>query len=411
MRAAVAAATAGITLPAVRAASSGRRQRTRNQMVESPLSLLRNRLCGVMVGVKEGQVVATHGDMQAEVNRGLNCIKGYFLSKIMYGADRLTTPLLRKRAGVYSKDGEFEASEFGGSLRRHGRAVQKGAEGKGPDSCRNVRLRAMDNFRRLCCDKLMRAGFRSNDLDPNARHCMASAAYAFMRTFGMDEPMGCYDDFEHADAFVLWGSNMAEMHPILWTRIADRRLGHEHVKVAVLSTFTHRSMDLADVPIVFKPGTDLAILNYIANHIIQTGRVNEEFVKQHTTFMRGATDIGYGLRPDDPLEVKAANSSNPAKTEPMNFEEFKNFVSEYTLKKVADLSGVDTGFLEELRRALCRPQSQGDVSLDHGLQSARARSLGQPDGVQYPSADWQNIGARQQPVLIDGPAFGLRHGA
>src|SRR5690606_11813715 len=46
--------------------------------------------CGVMVGVKEGKVVATHGDTLAEVNRGLNCIKGYFLPKIMYGADRLT---------------------------------------------------------------------------------------------------------------------------------------------------------------------------------------------------------------------------------------------------------------------------------------------------------------------------------
>src|SRR3546814_4622278 len=61
-----------------------------------------------MVGVKDGRVVATHGDMQAEVNRGLNCVKGYFLSKIMYGADRLTTPLLRKRNGAYAKDGEFE---------------------------------------------------------------------------------------------------------------------------------------------------------------------------------------------------------------------------------------------------------------------------------------------------------------
>src|SRR3546814_16441886 len=64
--------------------------------------------CGVMVGVKDGRVVATHGDMQAEVNRGLNCVKGYFLSKIMSGADRLTTPLLRKRNGAYAKDGEFE---------------------------------------------------------------------------------------------------------------------------------------------------------------------------------------------------------------------------------------------------------------------------------------------------------------
>src|SRR4051812_34982123 len=63
--------------------------------------------CGVMVGVKDGKVVATHGDMKAEVNRGLNCVKGYFLSKIMYGADRLTQPLLRKKDGVYAKDGEF----------------------------------------------------------------------------------------------------------------------------------------------------------------------------------------------------------------------------------------------------------------------------------------------------------------
>ena len=47
--------------------------------------------CGVLVGVKDGRVVATQGDPDAPVNKGLNCIKGYFLSKIMYGKDRLTT--------------------------------------------------------------------------------------------------------------------------------------------------------------------------------------------------------------------------------------------------------------------------------------------------------------------------------
>ena len=86
--------------------------------------------------------------------------------------------------------------------------------------------------------KMMKAGFRSNNIDPNARHCMASAVVGFMRTFGIDEPMGCYDDLEHADVFILWGSNMAEMHPILWTRITDRRLSHPHVKVNVMSVPT-----------------------------------------------------------------------------------------------------------------------------------------------------------------------------
>ena len=53
--------------------------------------------CGVLVGTQDGRVVATQGDPDAPVNRGLNCIKGYFLSKIMYGADRDKKPMLRMK--------------------------------------------------------------------------------------------------------------------------------------------------------------------------------------------------------------------------------------------------------------------------------------------------------------------------
>ena len=160
--------------------------------------------------------------------------------------------------------------------------------------------------------KLFKAGFRSNNIDPNARHCMASAVVGFMRTFGIDEPMGCYDDIEAADAFVLWGSNMAEMHPILWTRVTDRRLARRTCEVAVLSTFEHRCFDLADIGMVFTPQTDLAILNAIANHIIKTGRVNKDFVDKHTVFKRGQTDIGYGLRPEHPLQKAATGAAKPS---------------------------------------------------------------------------------------------------
>lgn len=114
----------------------------------------------------------------------------------------------------------------------------------------------MDYLGRLCRVKLFKAGFRSNNIDPNARHCMASAVVGFMRTFGMDEPMGCYDDIEQADAFVLWGANMAEMHPILWSRITNRRLSNQNVTVAVLSTYQHRSFELADNGIIFTPQSD-----------------------------------------------------------------------------------------------------------------------------------------------------------
>ena len=104
--AAAAAAAAGIALPAAA-----------NLVTNSELTTLKwnkapCRFCGtgcsVMVATRDNHIVATHGDMKAEVNRGLNCVKGYFLSKILYGRDRLTTPLLRKRDGAYAKDGDFE---------------------------------------------------------------------------------------------------------------------------------------------------------------------------------------------------------------------------------------------------------------------------------------------------------------
>src|SRR4051794_41191963 len=298
---AAAAAVAGIDLPA----------KAQNLSAGPDISLKWSKApcrfcgtgCGVMVGVKDGRVVATHGDMQAEVNRGLNCVKGYFLSKIMYGADRLTRPLMRVRDGKFDKGAELQPVTWDQAFDEMARQWKRVLREKGPKAVGMFGSGQWTIFEGYAATKLMRAGFRSNNLDPNARHCMASAAVGFMRTFGMDEPMGCYDDFEATDAFVLWGSNMAEMHPILWTRVADRRLGHPHVKVAVLSTFTNRSADLADIPIVFKPGTDLAILNYIANHIISTGKVNQDFVGKHTTFVKGATEIGYGLRADNPLEV------------------------------------------------------------------------------------------------------------
>ena len=311
--------------------------------------------CGVMVGVKDGRVVATHGDMKAEVNRGLNCVKGYFLSKIMYGEDRLTTPLLRKKGGRYAKDGEFEPVSWDEAFDVMAEQAKRVLREKGPRAVGMFGSGQWTIWEGYAASKLMRAGFRSNNLDPNARHCMASAATAFMRTFGIDEPMGCYDDFEAADAFVLWGSNMAEMHPILWTRLTDRRLSHPHVRVAVLSTFTHRSSDLADTPIVFRPGTDLAILNYIANHIIATGRVNRDFVDRHTRFFKGATDIGYGLRPEHPLQTAAKGAADPGAMTATDFDSYAAFVADYDLDSVAELTGVEPSLLEELAEMYADP--------------------------------------------------------
>lgn len=327
--------------------------------------------CSVLVGVKDGQVVASQGDPDAPVNRGLNCIKGYFLPKILYGKDRLTQPLLRKKDGKFDKNGEFQpvtwdeafdvmATKWKEAMKKEGGVSRVGIFGSGQWTV----------WEGYAASKFIKAGLRSNNLDPNARHCMASAVVGFMRAFGIDEPMGCYDDLEHGDAFVLWGANMAEMHPILWSRLTDTRLTKPGCEVHVLSTYEHRCFELADNPLVFKPQTDLAILNYIANYIIQNKAYNAEFINKKVNFKRAATNIGYGLRPNHPLEKASTNNgyadpADPAKTkgdpnkmDPMTFEEFAKEVSEYSLDKVSEMSGVPKANLERLAKAYADPKKK-----------------------------------------------------
>ena len=313
--------------------------------------------CSVLLGVKDGKVVAAQGDPDAPVNKGLNCIKGYFLPKIMYGTDRLTKPLLRKKNGKYDKNGKFEEVSWDEAFDTMAEKWKAALKAKGPTSVGMFGSGQWTIWEGYAASKLIKAGFRSNNLDPNARHCMASAVGAFMRAFAIDEPMGCYDDLEHADVFVLWGANMAEMHPILWSRLTDTRLTKPGSEVHVLSTYEHRCFELADNGMVFTPQTDLAIANYIANYIIQNKAYNKAFIDKHVVFNATTTDIGYGLRPEHPLEKKAKNPGK-GKFNEISFEEYAKSVSEYTLDKASEMSGVPKEKLEWLAKVYADPNKK-----------------------------------------------------
>ena len=328
--------------------------------------------CGIMVATKNGRIVATKGDPDAPVNRGLNCIKGYFNGKILYGKDRLTRPLLRMTDGKFDKKGRFTPVSWERAFDEMERQFRNAYGEKGPAG---IALFGSGQYiiqEGYAAAKLMKAGFRSNNIDPNARHCMASAVVGFIQTFGIDEPAGNYDDIEHTDTVIVWGANMAEAHPILWSRVSDRRLSAKHVRVVNLSTFRNQSSDIADTEIVFKPNTDLAIMNYLAREIVKRDAVDHDFVAKHCVFATGPYDIGYGMRATDkyamdgekdiqarelevvltPEEaiaqrrkpgerVKQGNTKKPVKHWLITFEDFKQALEPYTLEFVAGLAKGD----------------------------------------------------------------------
>ncbi len=339
--------------------------------------------CGIMLATKDGKIVAVKGDPAAPVNRGLNCIKGYFNAKIMYGADRLKQPLLRVDSnGNFSKNGKFAPVSWQRAYDEMEKHIKIALKESGPEGVAvfgSGQYTIMEGYSAV---KLMKGGFRSNAIDPNARHCMASAVVGFYQTFGVDEPSGCYDDIELTDTVVCWGSNMAEMHPILWSRVTDRKLSDpNNVKVINISTYTHRTSDLADIEIIFTPHTDLALWNYIAREIVynRPEAIDWDFVKKHIVFAASPVNMGYGMRkmdekaikdgkyPEAELEIikkemqKVVSSIEAPALAPYGykegdvmvnknaglahweipFEEYKKFLEPYTLDYVAKISKGD----------------------------------------------------------------------
>lgn len=343
--------------------------------------------CGLSVGVKNGRVVATKGDPDAPVNRGLNCIKGYFNAKILYGKDRLTQPLMRRTNGKFDKNGKFEPVSWEEAFDEMERQFRRAYTKLGPTGIAITGSGQYTIPEAYAASKFIKGGLRSNNIDPNARLCMASAVVGFYQTFGIDEPANNYTDIEKCNTMILWGNNMAEAHPVLWSRVADRKLTHKETKIINLTTYRNMSSNLADETIIFKPNTDLAIANYLLREIIARDAWDKDFVNKHCIFATGAVDIGYGMRPTDkyafPEEKDVQAKQNVIKLDKweaiaqgrtngqevkqvqqggkagahwhITFEEFKRGLEPYTLDFVAELAKGDVDeSLEDFKKKLQR---------------------------------------------------------
>ena len=352
--------------------------------------------CGLQVGVKDGRVVATKGDPDAPVNKGLNCIKGYFNAKILYGKDRLTQPLMRRTNGKFDKNGKFEAVTWDEALTEMANQFKRVYKEKGPTGVAILGSGQYTIPEAYAASKLVKAGWRSNNIDPNARLCMASAVVGFYQVFGIDEPANNYSDIEKCNTMVLWGNNMAEAHPVLWSRVADRKLTHKETKIINLTTYKNMSSNMADETIIFAPNGDLAILNYILREIVHRDAIDHDFVNKHCIFAAGGMDIGYGMRPTDKFafpkekdiqakqnaiilskeeaiaqsrpelagkEVKQTQQGGKAGAHwSISFEDFKKGVEPYTLDFTAQIAKGDPDeSLEDFKKKL---KNLADIYID-----------------------------------------------
>lgn len=239
--------------------------------------------CGVYIGVKNGRVAAIRGNPQAATNFGFLCVKGFKGYMSMYHPDRIKYPMVR------GADDKFKRVTWDEALNLVAKKFTELQQKHGKDSVAYYGSGQCMTEESYTFNKLWKGGFGSNMVEGNPRLCMASAVGGYVTTFGTDEPAGSYADIEKAKTFFIVGSNMSECHPIIFRRVARRKLAEpDKVNVIVCEPRLTSTARIADVWLPADPGTDLAVFHCIAREIVKNGWTDKWFVENLCRFTTGA---------------------------------------------------------------------------------------------------------------------------
>ncbi|GLY02553.1 bifunctional nitrate reductase/sulfite reductase flavoprotein subunit alpha [Actinoplanes sp. NBRC 101535] len=232
--------------------------------------------CGMVLDVAAGpdgraRVVKATGDRQHPANAGRLCTKGATSADLLSAGGRLDSALIRDERGAAPRRSGVDAA-----IDETARRLRAIVDEHGPDAVAMYVSGQMTLEAQYLANKLVKGYLGTNNIESNSRLCMASAGTGYKTSLGADGPPGSYDDLDHADVFLVIGSNMADCHPILFLRMMERvKAGAKLIVVDPRRTATAAKADLY-LPI--RPGADLALLNGLL-HLITPDR---EFVEAYT---------------------------------------------------------------------------------------------------------------------------------
>ena len=198
------------------------------------------------------------------------CIKGKFGWDYVNSQDRLTRPLIREGDAFR----ETSWDEALGLIARRFTEI-KGANG--PDSLAFISSSKCTNEESYLMQKLARAVIGTNNMDNCSRYCQTPATTGLFRTVGYGGDSGSIKDMEKAGLVLIVGSNTAESHPVLATRV--KRAHKMHGQKLIVSDLRENEMARrADVYLQPRPGTDLIWISAVTRYILDKGLADDEFI-------------------------------------------------------------------------------------------------------------------------------------
>ncbi|STQ75888.1 formate dehydrogenase subunit alpha [Grimontia hollisae] len=233
--------------------------------------------CAFRAEMRGDQLIRMVPHKEGKANQGHSCVKGRFAFGYATHKDRVTRPMIRDTINEpWRKVSWEEAIRFAADKIRALRD-QYGANALG-----GITSSRCTNEETYLVQKLVRAGFGTNNVDTCARVCHSPTGYGLKTTLGESAGTQTFESVQKADVVIVIGANPTDGHPVFASQL-KRRLR----KGAKLIVIDPREIDLVNAPHVrakyhlqLRPGTNVAVMNALAHVIINEGLEATDFIAE-----------------------------------------------------------------------------------------------------------------------------------
>ena len=233
--------------------------------------------CGFKAEVKNDEVVSMMPWRDGQANHGHSCVKGRFAWDYAIHEDRILSPMIREKiTDPWQKVGWDEAIDFAAKRlmdiqKKHGR---KSIGGITSSRCTNEEV--------FVVQKLIRAGFKNNNVDTCARVCHSPTGYGLRETLGTSAGTQTFDSVMETDVMMVIGANPPDAHPVFASQMKRRlREGAKLIVVDPRKTGLVKSPHIkADYHLPLQPGTNVAMINAIAHTVMTEGLMDQDYIDE-----------------------------------------------------------------------------------------------------------------------------------
>jgi len=266
--------------------------------------------CGIEVSVRDNHIVKITGWNESLVDKGYLCVKGKFAFDYVAHPERLKRPLLRKdRKDRFLQVSWEEALDY---IREKFTEIK---EKHGPDALAGLASAKCTNEDNYLFQKLFRQVIKTNNVDHCARLCHAATIHGLVQTLGSAAMTNSLKEIEDiTDCIIVTGTNVFETQPV--TSYLIRKAIQRGATLIVIDPRYTRMAEIAKINLQPRIGTDVLVFNALAKIIVEERLYNQEFVENRVE----------------------------------GFEEFRNWIKNFSLKQAEKIAGLSIESLREVAR-------------------------------------------------------------